>query len=73
MKTDVRRSSKYIKMSTIPELRLGSGDYVNTSLYCQIRIKGTMTDRGPFVDLTPKDTLWIRIRSAPDQFWLLCT
>ena len=55
MYTAVLHSPKYVKMANIPELRVGSGDYANSSVECQIRIKETMMDRGPFVVLTPKD------------------
>ena len=58
--------------------RAGSKGYAISLHECSIRIKGTMMNRGPFVVVTPKDNLWIRIRTVMDhchccacnKFWI---
>ena len=46
---------------------MGYQGYANASFECCIRIKGTMMDRDPFVAVTPKENLWIRISVVMDQ------
>ena len=61
-------STRYRKwvVAKITEHRVGSQGYANSSFECCIRIKGTMMDRDPFVAVTPKDNLWIRISTVMD-------